>query len=574
MIPPQVNEGTPGSERRVFQALKEASGGQDWLVLHSLGIASSWTGEYGEVDFVVVIPKVAIVCIEVKGGKVAHSDGTWTTQRHGAPHPTRLKRSPFQQAQEGMWKLKQAIEAKFGPGSLEAKCPIGWLVVLPDIACPPITPEFTRAEVIDGGDLQQDISSRVKEAPSIVALEKRKDLVPPSANTCKRLLDFLRPNFERVSLVSTDLWHAEQKIQSLTEEQYGVLDAIEDNVVCLIKGAAGTGKTNLALEAAKRFLHRQKRVLLFCYNRNLGNWLSGAATALGQGIVAGHLHGLLRETIERSSLRDDLPQHGETDSVELYEKVYFELGALAIHELGERFDVILVDETQDMVAEQLALLIGGWTDGVASPRVILFGDFIRQALYQRGSTQSAVAAAFNGLPVFNLSINCRNTRKIALQTNIMCGFTGSKVSNAQIDGDPVEVFFTPDTAILPKLEQVLTALRKSGHKPNEIVILGTRKRENSQLSGVGTVAGWRVRDLAMAGQDEVPYSTIHAFKGLEKPVVVVVEAGTLNSEETDRLLYVAMSRARVRLFIICREEAKAAIEKRMVEAIAGMQVPA
>lgn len=571
MIPPVIAPETYASERRVFEALKRASDSTEWIVLHSLGFSSAWTGEFGEIDFVVIIPRLGIICVEVKGGTVAHENGIWTTRRHNAVIEENLKRSPFRQAQEGMWKLKHAIEAKFGLGSLESKCPQGWLVILPDVICPPITPEFTREEVIDQSDLTRDISERVRSAPSIVQLANRRDLIAPAPGTCKRVLDFLRPNFERVEMIATHMWDAERKIQALTEEQYGVLDAIAENPTCLVKGPAGTGKTNIAIECARRLSLTGKRVLLACYNRYLGDWLHSRVDNLGTQIVAGHIHGLLRDRIGRSSLAGDLPTHGEAESDELYGRLYFELGALAIDELGERFDAVLVDETQDMEAARLADVVHAWTDAIKVPRVILFGDFVRQALYGRSCIgHQAVLAAFPTIPVFNLGINCRNTKRIAIQTDLMCGFTGSKVSDKQAEGDPVEIFFATEDSATKRLEQVVTVLRKTGCRAGDIVILGPRRRENSVLARTTSVGGWRLGDLAVAGPEDLAYATIHSFKGLERPVVIVVEAGTSNPVETDSLLYVAMSRARVRLFVICREDARPVIEKRMIEGIASI----
>jgi hypothetical protein len=134
----------------------------------------------------------------------------------------------------------------------------------------------------------------------------------------------------------------------------------------------------------------------------------------------------------------------------------------------------------------------------------------------------------------------------------------------------VEVFFAEDDSALKRLEQIVTVLRKSGHRPGDVVILGPRRRENSVLAGFSSVSGWRVRDFSMAGPDDLAYGTVHSFKGLERPVVIVIEAGNSNQVESDSVLYVAMSRARVRPFVICREDAEATIERRMVEAITAM----
>lgn len=101
MIPPVVAPETPASERRVFEALKNASGSSTWIVLHSLGFSSAWTGEFGEIDFVVIIPGLGIICIEVKGGEVSHKDGVWSTRRHGSSKVEISQAQPVQAGAAG-----------------------------------------------------------------------------------------------------------------------------------------------------------------------------------------------------------------------------------------------------------------------------------------------------------------------------------------------------------------------------------------------------------------------------------------------------------------------------------------
>jgi len=576
MIPPTVSTDAPSSERRVFESLRASKGTESWTVLHSLGFSSARTGQFGEIDFVVLVPELGMVCVEVKGGRVVHKDGQWSTQSRRASKPEPLKRSPFRQAQEGMWKLKHAIESKFGAGSSEARCPIGWIVVLPDVACPPITPEFVRAEVIDQADLESDVGHRIAATPSLLRLKERGDLHPPGPAACKRILGFLRPDFDLVPMARTDLWDIERRLQSLTEDQYDVLDAISDNAVCLVKGPAGTGKTNIALECARRFSSAGKRVLLACFNRQLGGWLRQRVESFAPGqVIAGHLHGLLRDRIAASSFAGELASSSDVSSEELFGSRYFELGALAIADLNERFDVVLVDEAQDFDAARLVETAREWTDGVPAPRVILFGDFTRQALY--GCSQSGhqqICSLMGNAPVFNVGVNCRNTRRIAAQMDLMSGYAEVRISEKQPEGEPVEVFYTrtaDETAA--RADQILTTLRAAGYRPDEVVVLGPRRRENSSLNEAAKLGGWRLVNSGSATASDLAYSTIHGFKGLERAVVILVDAGSPDMTETDSLLYVGMSRARVRLFVVCPENVKAVMDKRLMDGILAMAVP-
>ena len=95
---------------------------EDWVVLHSLGLARRANGPYGEIDFVVIIPSEGIVCLEVKGGRVSCEAGIWRTMdRYG--RSTTLKRSPFIQAREGMFAVRNSMVGHFGEGASEFTVP-------------------------------------------------------------------------------------------------------------------------------------------------------------------------------------------------------------------------------------------------------------------------------------------------------------------------------------------------------------------------------------------------------------------------------------------------------------------
>jgi hypothetical protein len=326
MVPDFIDPSVVASERRVFAALQLAPGTENWTVLHSLGLSSDWAGKFGEIDFLVIMPGIGIVCVEVKGGSVSVTKGVWTTRNRRGQVET-LRRSPYRQAHESMWKLLAAIRTRFSPNSLEARCPVGWLVVFPDVPCPPITPEATRDEVIDRDDMESDIGPRLSTAPSLARLASRSDLAKPAAGTCTRISNFLRPEFELVAApVSTD-WDVETRIRTLTEEQFEALDAICDNPICLLRGPAGTGKTLLGIESARRATAAGRDVLVLCFNHNLGKWLAAAVEPFGPGrVAAGNVHAFLRERIMRSSFASDLTQAKAAgmDGDELFGRLYYE----------------------------------------------------------------------------------------------------------------------------------------------------------------------------------------------------------------------------------------------------------
>lgn len=568
MIPPIVHPGAPGSERRVFDAIRTGKGTERWTVLHSLGIANSWGAGYGEIDFVIMIPDLGIVCVEVKGGGVRVANGIWTT-RNASGETEELKRSPFAQVQDNMWKLWRILRSRFGAESAEATCPIGWMVVLPDVDCPSPTTEFTRPDVVDRHDMEKDICRCIRDAPSLRALSARNDLTPPSAQTIQSLARFLRPSFERVAI--PNIIGMERTIISLTEEQYEVLDGIQDNALCLVKGTAGTGKTLLALEGARRCAANGDGALVACFNRALGKWLTVEASSCAPGVVmAGTLHSQLRERILRSSFHKELESHERENASDLFERVYFELGALAIEELNEPLSLLLIDEVQDFPSQGLVDVVKAWMATSPNGRVILFGDFTRQALYGTRADLALLRSGLDRLTVFSLSTNCRNTKRIAIQTDLMTGYTGTRSKPGQIDGDPVEIeYVASDSAVSGLVARIFVRLREAGYKAHDVVVLSGRQRANSSLAGVDRLSGWVIRDVDASDGDVVAFATIQAFKGLERRAVIVIDTYA-PADETDALLYVAMSRARLRLFVICDDRSRAAINQRIADGAARM----
>ena len=60
-----------------------------------------------------------------------------------------------------------------------------------------------------------------------------------------------------------------EQMNQLLREQYKLLDFLEDQDTAVINGAAGTGKTMLAIEKARRHSIEGEKVLFLCYNRML-----------------------------------------------------------------------------------------------------------------------------------------------------------------------------------------------------------------------------------------------------------------------------------------------------------------
>ena len=574
MIPARINDDrVSASERRVFGLLENDPATTDWTVLHSLGIARRSTGPYGEIDFVTIIPGQGVICLEVKGGRLSCEEGVWRTMdRYG--NIAVLKKSPFLQARDSMFALRNSIARHFGEAAPETRCPIGCAVVFPDVPCPPVTPEFERSDAIDSDDLRGPISKSIMRVVRrrLRQFQSRNDEPLPTGSEARSIRNFLRPDFELILAKGVSVGRIEEKLLRLTQEQYARLDELEANPRCLFEGAAGTGKTLLALEYARRASGNGSTVALLCFNRLLGAWLQEQTK--NSGIVAGTWHGIVRRLIMKSGSakefqEDERKAHQDGDTKALFTETFPFYAELALEELGASFDIIVMDEAQDLCRQHvLDVLNLAMPGGLAGGRWAIFGDFTRQALY--GGATDPVATLSRHCDHFvraRLTLNCRNTRRIAEETTLLAGFDRPPFRLGEEIGLPVEHRYWKNPAdLVDSLTTVVERLVKEQMPINDITILSPRRLENSGLAGVERISRFPLMDVSRGAanvQHSLKFSTIHSFKGLESPVVIIVDIDELDSEEHRSLLYVAMSRARSFLILMVSEAARTSLERRI-----------
>lgn len=576
MIAPHWHDKTSRSEQRVFSMLRNDPRTEDWVVLHSLNLKQSGTQPYGEVDFVVLIPGAGVTCLEVKGGRVACKDGAWTTtDASGASFP--MKRSPFSQAQEGMHEVRKSLEERLARVPEFYRVPFGYAVVFTDVEAPPPDIGTEPWEVIDQHGLKNGLADNLLRAAKQQRLRHRIHSSPPEPQLqlVRKMRDALRPDFDRVVTRGTIVTDSERQLFRLTEEQYRVLDLLGDNPRCLFEGAAGTGKTLLALEFAKRCAQSGDRVLLICFNRLLGDWFENEVriTAPGLKLTGGRFYRCLREAILSSAIATEF-QTAEQQSrdADLFDNVYPLYGQLALEAAAERFDVIVMDEAQDLLRPQVLDLLDVWVrGGLRDGRSALFGDLHRQAIYGGGHREDVhqlMTARCGFYARASLRQNCRNTRRIGEETALLSGFEAPPYRMGQVDGAPVDyVEYTDAESQGSALERVLSRLAaESGILPDDIVILSRYRLEESAAGELADARLFRIQSVDQPPPKDrrLPtfrFATAQAFKGMESKVVVLCDVERIDSDDDRSLLYVAMSRARSMLTVLLHVRTKGAVRE-------------
>ncbi len=562
MLPADIYDGcaSPG-EREIFFRLKNSPGIDDWVILHSLDLAQHVRQVSGEADFVIIAPALGILCIEVKAcTRLRRDDKGWWYGNDPKPD----QRGPFRQAAEAMHSIRQRV-AKARPDLSNIVC---WsAVIFPYLNFDECSGEWHEWQVIDAQrfrtrtlpDLLRSVLTRARAYLQQKGTNwfKQGDNRPTAAQA-NELAAILRPSFEVYASPKTRGQRLESELKQYTEEQYRALDAMTTNARVLFMGPAGTGKTLLAIEAARRGASDGRRVLFLCFNRHLGQWLADQMSSLAPHVKVATLH---RFMLDVSGLTAPAASSAAFWEIELPAQALSALldGAL----LDSQFDELIVDEAQDVLRpDYLDVLDVCLQGGLSTGRWRLMGDFEKQSLYAN-SDRDPLAPLRQRVAAFaeyGLRDNCRNPPRIACLAHLLGRLAPdySKVLRPDNGIEPQILYYRDADHQRQILAQQLDCLFQESLQGHDIVILSSRADQHSIARGLISPR-WQVRPFAEKAQRQIGYCSIHAFKGLEARVVILVDVDDLAPAGTADLFYTGVTRALERLIVLANQTAKTSI---------------
>jgi hypothetical protein len=520
-------------EKRVVQLLRDQLS-DSWKIIHRLDLATE-KRPY-EIDVLIFHEKYGVIGIEVKGGQVSLQGGAWTAGKRI------LKEPPAVQSKNSCRALQKKLR-ETAPSLENIK--IHSAVAMPDSDDSEV--DITPLDVVPESfffqsDLQEKtLGPRLFDFLSKVAnIEQHVQYSEPvmSHQQIQDFVNFVRPTISYKWDPEAQANEARTSLNSIVREQVRALSTLDMNNTVFVHGAAGTGKTHLVLNWANRALSNGERVLITCYNEPLADYLAKQFSEEQNIVVSAYLK--IPENVE------DFPELPVPNPTPIGWWDTAPLAHIKQHasQLVNKFDTIIVDETQDFNGEWINSLIE-LHDPDGSQSLLMVGDW-QQNIFHRDGKDAVDALEPTEA---ELMLNCRNSHEIG---RLLYVLGGAQVANASPDGQGLYFEYVSDLDSLVHwvghyLEYFIGSL---SHDPRKILIVTKGAKERDAIREA--MPGGYVCSAYEDGQDEnVVCETVFRAKGLEFDHVIFA---TTDANVDESLLYVGLSRAVSTLVVLAPAE--------------------
>jgi len=566
---PVASDRVSPSELDVLRRLEALP--KDWIVLHSLWLKTHRVKRDAEIDFVVVTDQ-AVLLLEVKGGNVWRDDDGWHFQPTRGGEETIKREGPIEQVRGAYYALRSHFRDVKRPDLFEEYV-WGFGAILPDctLQVDPRDPGIDRAMILDEREYPSGLdtylsrlvsywTARIQGQTHQTGRHSQSVHLRISTQTRQQLKGFLRPKMEQVVGVAAHVANSEREICELTEQQVRALDFAAAEPRNILIGAAGTGKTFLAVEQARRKVEEGQRVLFVCFNSLLARTIAPEFQSLGQEkIFVTNYHQLALRLVRESGRTITFCEGWGDFEKELREHL---VDVVSDMQERDRYDYLVMDEAQDLMSESFVDLLDCLVQGGFRSGSWLVAVDTQQAIFRSNFDRKVYDRLCDWGRKTTLDINCRNTREIATYVYAISGGVGSVSVKAASGEMPVVRYYTDKQSYHRLLKKVVNELIQSfvsATMPvSGITILASDK---SFLTAEMKQPGFflrGIRDIDPEDSDlgAIRAGTIQAFKGLESSAVVLVGFEQFDQTLFRDLFYVGASRARAVLRILLPEHCK------------------
>lgn len=544
-IPPYMGEEIKSNaERKMYDVLQELNL-KNACVLHSLGLPRHRSKIYGEIDFVVVCER-GVACLEIKGGRVECRDGQWTfIDRYGTE---RVKpEGPFAQVTGNMFSLRDILKKRFEGNPHMKNILMASGVVFPDVTFHSDSQEIIPEIIYDR--TTEDISGYMNQVFDYWQQRQHREPSKLSPSDIREVVQFLRADFCFIPSLNDRLEQVEQKLVRLTKEQAQLMQALGMNDHLIVEGGAGTGKTLLAAEFARRQLEQGARVLYLTYNKNLAHHVMRSLPETDQLKVV-NIHALFGEyvSVDVEELQKDPQKYFAQILPERFYDYISEKQSTDPDAADMQYDLLIMDEGQDILKPLYlysldCLLKGGLDHG----KWAVFYDE-KQNIYNPEYQDGMDILRSYSHTKFRLFVNCRNTVQIGTYSAKASGVTFAEFMRE--NGEEVgKISYEDEKDFGGKIKEIMKTLREGKVSPGDITFLSPKKYQNSKLATLKLAVN-ELRDDFKPDPSVPVFATIQGFKGLDAKVVILCDVEALRRETFSQYIYLAGTRARTLLYIV------------------------
>lgn len=522
LIPPtDYIDAQSHAERKVAELLT-AIRSDDGVAYHSVHLPRHRKQVMGEADFV-VLWKGSILVLEIKGGRIGRTEsGLWySMDRHGIQHP--LRRSPWVQAKDAAFALLDTLTKQVdGYG-----WPFAYAVVTPDQNLAPdaewVPQQHIGLKRMTPTELERSVDAlaRLARTPPNDPDYPRRQNLRPTANLAS-VYTHLRREVDAMRTVPDTEMLIDRSIVTMTNEQIDAMRTFERNRRVLVLGGAGTGKTVVAIEAARRAVADGSSVAFACGS---------------QGVLKFASELLIDSTVQLVPF-DSIPD----------EPV---------------FDVVVVDEAQDLMnLEDMSRLSESLRGGLQKGRWWMFLDPNNQTHLTGVFDESVYREIQAEAIIVDLTKNVRNARTVVTAVQ---SYLGVDLGSPRIgEGPNVSLMEAgSDEEAYRLLDGRISELLAQGVSRKKITIITAASEPSKSILASGEYPP----STYTTGSHSYEVATAADIKGLEREHIIVLDVAELDTPRGCAGSYVAMTRPRYSLYVISSPDAYQSMKRNAFEYI-------
>jgi len=531
---PKDIEFTSSGERIVFEALKKALRPDDFLIV-GYKFHEPKVRPFLDIDFLLIRPTAGALIMEVKGGDISFNPeiNDWVRKKERTSERLNL----YSQISDEYHGYKRRIN------HITSHLPMPsprWAVVFPhSLVGESLSSEITRANIIDKADL------------AIIGeyLEK----ILPDKNPWTTNTSWARTAFSKLIPGAVDdkksfeynLTHFLNNVDEHSKKLSKIISLLSENSKFEVNGTAGSGKTLIAIELARKWCDLGLNVAILVTNKQLASHLSFLTIEWRNKPVwigsRDSFGALIRSKVSESltyKVSGNQSAISSSDVVPVKENAV--LSKFIEDELELGWDALIIDEAQDIKPSRFDIL-----DYLISrtSKSAIFSDknqcFGTHTIYTRKDFLQ-----------LRLDENVRNNHYVAELCNRLTG----ESSNSLISlGTKPDLYLVGNQRTISSardsiLEELLNAERWN---LNQIAIVYLRRDYGKDFTFISSTTDL---DRALSGE-RVLKLPVEGIKGLEREVVILVlEEFDFKSKRDINRLYTSISRAMVKLIVVSKRD--------------------